>query len=56
VLQYVAVYCSMLQCVAVSVILQCVVLWRDFLDAALECVSMCYSVLQCGEVRCSELQ
>ena len=50
-LQYVAVCCSVLQCVAVSET------WRFHTERArvLQCVAVCCSVLQCVAVCCSEL-
>ena len=58
VLQRVAVYCSVLQCVAVSKYDVNRSLSTQICDvmccSMLQCVAVCCSVLQCVAVRCSE--
>jgi len=50
-LQYVAVCCSVLQCVPFIVVVQYNYTWWRWSEA--ECVAVCYSVLHCVAVRCS---
>jgi len=55
VLQYVAVHCGVLQCVAAGPQVQGILLRHSALGV-LQCVAVCSSVLQCAAVCCSALQ